>query len=179
MTVCGHPTMSNYFTMYKNSSSSNLRLLLWLSLLLFKQLQIGRTQVLFVATPLLQIGSTCPLLYFTTTYTISVYYFANRAQLANAWSTGDTCTVCGHPTMSPTMCNYFIMYKIVAVLASSYHCYYLSNYKLRVHMYCLWPHIKLVWTTLVCVLFVATPMSTISVYYFITWTVCGHSHVYY
>ena len=29
----------------------------------------------------------------------------NRAQLATAWSTGDTCTVCGHPTMS----NYFTM----------------------------------------------------------------------
>ena len=25
---------------------------------------------------------------------------ANRAQLATVWSTGDTCTVCGHPTMS-------------------------------------------------------------------------------
>ena len=41
------------------------------------------------------------------------------------------------------MSNYFTMYKIVAVLAfayrSSYHCYYLSNYKLGVHMYCLWP----------------------------------------
>ena len=61
------------------------------------------------------------------------------AQLATAWSTRDTCTVCGHPTMS----NYFTMYKIVAVLAfaycSGYHCYYLSDYKLGVHMYCLWP----------------------------------------
>ena len=41
------------------------------------------------------------------------------------------------------MSNYFTMYKIVAVLAfaycSSYHCYYLSDYKLGVHMYCLWP----------------------------------------
>ena len=35
-------------------------------------------------------------------------------------------------------------------------------------MYCLWPlpHILLVCTTLVCVLFVATTMYTISVYYF-------------
>ena len=63
------------------------------------------------------------------------------AQLATVWSTADTCTVCGHPTMS----NYFTIYKIgvVAVLAftyhSGYHCYYLSNYKLGVHMYCLWP----------------------------------------
>ena len=58
---------------------------------------------------------------------------------------GDTCTVCGHPTMS----NYFTMYSYeivgVAVLAfaycSGYHCYssYLSNYKLGVHVYCLWP----------------------------------------
>ena len=59
---------------------------------------------------------------------------ANRAQLATAWSTGGTCTVCGHPTMS----NYFTMYyyKIVgvAVLAFwlslllptiSYQCYFL------------------------------------------------------
>ena len=100
-------------------------------------------------------------------YTISVYYFsilvtkkgrvterghiqtffsssfhtscANRAQLATVWSTRDTCTVCGHPTMS----NYFTIYKIVAVLAftyhSGYHCYYLSDYKLGVHVYCLWP----------------------------------------
>ena len=29
---------------------------------------------------------------------------------------GDTCTVCGHPTMS----NYFTMYKIVAVIAGAY-----------------------------------------------------------
>ena len=38
---------------------------------------------------------------------------------------------------------YFTMYKIVAVLTfaycSSYHCYYLSNYKLGGHRYCLWP----------------------------------------
>ena len=72
---------------------------------------------------------------------------ANRAQLATVWSTGDTCTVCGHPTMS----NYFTMYsyKIVAVAVlafayhSSYHCYsyYLSDCKLGVHVYCLWsPH---------------------------------------
>ena len=70
---------------------------------------------------------------------------ANRAQLATAWSTRDTCTVCGHPTMS----NYFTTYsyKIVGVAVlvfaycSGYHCYsyYLSNYKLGVHMYCLWP----------------------------------------
>ena len=69
----------------------------------------------------------------------SITSCANRAQLATAWSTRDTCTVCGHPTMS----NYFTMYKIVAVLAftycSGYHCYYLSNYKLGVHVYCLWP----------------------------------------
>ena len=47
------------------------------------------------------------------------------------------------------MSNYFTMYSYkivgVAVLAfaycSGYHCYsyYLSNYKLGVHMYCLWP----------------------------------------
>ena len=70
---------------------------------------------------------------------------ANRAQLATAWSIRDTCTVCGHPTMS----NCFTMYsnKIVGVpvLAfayhSGYHCYsyYLSDYKLGVHVYCLWP----------------------------------------
>ena len=29
---------------------------------------------------------------------------------------GDTCTLCGHPTMS----NYFTMYKIVAVIAGAY-----------------------------------------------------------
>ena len=50
------------------------------------------------------------------------------------------------------------------------------------HVYCLWPlpHIPLVCTTLVCVLFVATPMSTSSVYsyYCSMCTVCGHSHVY-
>ena len=48
-------------------------------------------------------------------------------------------------------------------------------------MYCLWPlpHILLVCTTLVCVLFVATPTYTISVYYFSMCTVCGHFHVYY
>ena len=55
------------------------------------------------------------------------------------------CTVCGHPTMS----NYFTMYSYkkigVAVLAFTYcsgnHCYsyYLSDYKLGVHVYCLWP----------------------------------------
>ena len=72
---------------------------------------------------------------------------ADRAQLATAWSTGDTCTVCGHPT---TMSNYYFTmysYKIVgeAVLAfayrSGYHCYsyYLGDYKLGVNMYCLWP----------------------------------------
>ena len=113
------------------------------------------------------------------------------AQIATAWSTRDTCTVCGHPTTTnweymctvcghtttmnweymctvcghPTtmnweyMCtvcghpttmnweytcelfvssgNYFTMYKIVAVLAFTYHsschCYYF------VYMYCLWP----------------------------------------
>ena len=48
-------------------------------------------------------------------------------------------------------------------------------------MYCLWPLqcLLLVCTTLVCVLFVATPTYTISVYYFSMCTVCGHSHVYY
>ena len=62
------------------------------------------------------------------------------------------CTVCGHPTMS----NYRILYTmyyyivgvgsssdslIVASLRSGYHCYsyYLSDYKLGVHVYCLWP----------------------------------------
>ena len=66
------------------------------------------------------------------------------------------------------MSNYFTMYyyKIVgvAVLAftycSAYHCYcyYLSDYKLGVHVYCLWPlpHLLLVCTTLV--LFVCTTL---------------------
>ena len=67
---------------------------------------------------------------------------ANRAQLATAWSTRDTYTVLWPPHY---MSNYFTMYsyEIVAVLAfaycSSYHCYYLSDYKLGVHVYCLWP----------------------------------------
>ena len=48
------------------------------------------------------------------------------------------------------------------------------------HMYCLRPlqNILLVCTTLVCVLFVATPTYTMTVYYFSTCTVCGHSHIY-
>ena len=41
------------------------------------------------------------------------------------------------------------------------------------------PCILLVCSTLVCVLFVATPMYTISAYYFSMCTVCGHSHIYY
>ena len=48
-TVCGHPTMSNYFTptnIYKIVAVLAFRL----SLLLFKRLQIGSTHVLFVAT---------------------------------------------------------------------------------------------------------------------------------
>ena len=68
---------------------------------------------------------------------------ANRAQLATVWSTRDTCTVCGHPTMS----NYFTMnpYKIVgvAVIArAGVHMYCLwppHYYTLGVHVYCLWP----------------------------------------
>ena len=40
-------------------------------------------------------------------------------------------------------------------------------------------YILLVCTTVVGVLFVATPTSTISVYYCSKCTVCGHSHVYY
>ena len=47
------------------------------------------------------------------------------------------------------------------------------------HVYWPLPHLVLVCTTLVCVLFVATPTSTIRVYYFSMCTVCGHSHVYY
>ena len=49
------------------------------------------------------------------------------------------------------------------------------------HMYCLCPlpHLLLVCTTLVFVLFVATPTSTICVYYFSVCTVCGHYHIYY
>ena len=70
----------------------------------------------------------------------------NRAQLATVWSTGGTCTVCGHPTMS----NYFTMYyyKIVgvAVLPSLPAITATSYYLSEVHMYCLWPlpHILLV-----------------------------------
>ena len=37
----------------------------------------------------------------------------------------------------------------------------------------------IVFTTLVCVLFVATPMSTIGVYDFSMSPVCGHSDIYY
>ena len=49
------------------------------------------------------------------------------------------------------------------------------------HAYCLWPlpHILLVCTTFVCVLFVATTTYTISVYYFSMHTACGHYHIYY
>ena len=56
------------------------------------------------------------------------------------------------------------------------------------HVYCLWPlpHLLLVCTTVVCVLFVDTLTSTISVYclwtlprLLLVCTVCGHSHVYY
>ena len=85
----------------------------------------------------------------------------------------------------------YSFYKIVgvAVLAftyhSGYHCYsyYLSDYKLGVHVYCLWPppFLLFVCTTVVCVQFVATPTSTISVYYFSTIHVYyfSTSHVYY
>ena len=89
------------------------------------------TLVLFVCTTNSHLGVTergrveekCHiqiLIFFSSFHTSC----ANRAQLATAWSTGGTCTVCGHPTMS----NYFIMY--------------LSD----VHVYCLWPlpHILLV-----------------------------------
>ena len=51
---------------------------------------------------------------------------ANRAQLATAWITGDTCTVCGHPTISNYFTMYFYKIVVVAVVAfiyhSSYHC---------------------------------------------------------
>ena len=77
-TVCGHPTMSNYFTMYKIVSSSSLHLPLRLSLLLFKQLQIGSTHVLFVATPLLQIGSTHVL--FVATPLLQIGYSRRRGE---------------------------------------------------------------------------------------------------
>ena len=48
-----------------------------------------------------------------------------------------------------------------------------------ISVYCLWPlpHLVLVCTTVVCVLFVAAPTSTISVYYLSMSTVCVHSHV--
>ena len=71
-------------------------------------------------------------------YVVGLPSCANRAQLAAALSTGDTCTVCGHTTMI----IYFTMYsyKIVggAVIAGAY-CYYLSDNKFGAHMYCLWP----------------------------------------
>ena len=76
-TVCGHPTMSNYFTMYSYKIVGVLAFQLSL-LLLFKQLQIGSTHVLFVATPLLQIGSThvlfvaTPLLQIGSTHVLFV-----------------------------------------------------------------------------------------------------------
>ena len=115
--------------------------------------------------------------------------FFLRAQLATAWSTGDTCTACGHPSMSHYFTMYFYKIVGVAVLAftyhSGYHCYsyYLTDYKLGVHIYCLWPphyyRLGVHWTTLVCVLVVAIPTSTISLYYFSMCTVCGHSHGYY
>ena len=59
------------------------------------------------------------------------------------------------------------------------HIYYLCV--LLWYVSCLWPlpHLLLVCTTLEYVLFVPTPMSTISVYYFSMCTVGGHSHVYY
>ena len=49
------------------------------------------------------------------------------------------------------------------------------------HVYCLWPLpcLLLVCSTLVCVLFVTSTTSTISVYYFNMCTVCAHYHVYY
>ena len=56
-TVCGHPTMNNY----KIVAVLAFWLSLLLLLLLLKQLQIGSTRVLFVATPLLHIASTCVL----------------------------------------------------------------------------------------------------------------------
>ena len=51
-------------------------------------------------------------IFFLASFIYSRTSCANRAQLATAWSTGDTCTVCGHPTMSNyfiTMSNYFTM----------------------------------------------------------------------
>ena len=54
---------------------------------------------------------------FLAPFIYSMTSCANRAQLATAWSTGGTCTVCGHPTMS----NFFTMYyyKIVGIVGSS------------------------------------------------------------
>ena len=113
-----------------------------------KSIQIESTRVLFVATPTFRrrgeslddcLSLEAKTIFFLAPFIYSRTTCANRAQLATAWSTGDTCTVCGNPTMS----NCFTIYKIVAVLAfaycSGYHCYYLSNYKLGVHVYCLWP----------------------------------------
>ena len=40
---------------------------------------------------------------------IFLQLFGSRAQLATAWSTGDTCTVCGHPTMS----NYLLYHVLL------------------------------------------------------------------
>ena len=90
-------------------------------------LQIGSTCVLFMATPLLQIGSTYVLLVATSLLLI--------------WS---TCVLFPATMNWEYTCvlfvasgNYFTMYKIVAVLAFAYHsschCYYF------VYMYCLWP----------------------------------------
>ena len=42
-------------------------------MLLFKQLQIGGAHVLFVATPLLHIGSTCVLFVATTIHVSEVH----------------------------------------------------------------------------------------------------------
>ena len=84
-------------------------------------------------------------IFFSAPFIYSRTSCGNRAQLVTAWSTGDTCTVCGHPTMSNYFTMYFYKIEGVAVLAftycSGYHCYsyYLSDYKLGVHMYCLWP----------------------------------------
>ena len=73
---------------------------------------------------------------FLTPFIYSRTTCANRAQVATAWSSRDTCTVCGHQLL-------YHVYKIVAVVAftyhSSYQCYYLSDYKLGGHVYCLWP----------------------------------------
>ena len=111
---------------------------------------------------------------------------ANRAQLATVWSTGDTCTVCGHPTMS----NYFTMYSYkivgVAVLAftyrSGYHCYsyYLRDYNTCTvcgHSHIYFSAIRVYFFSTICLYCISTIcvcyFSTIHVYYFST------IHVYY